>query len=274
MNDIKENLEIMQLDEVEFFEHTLEIVKRNWKNFLFSIIFLTVLNVIYFYRRELADKISSSRVGDTLYNFSKQFNFSSFFDDGNQEYMRLGLYLRMVEIIKMLISFLEGVLISGLIISVSYYIDKNKKENSFIRILKSFFRIIVPLFLAGLLGIVSGFIYLLPINEKILDLILIIGMLYIFLKGRYFPIEFLYKKNNVFKSLENSFSYSKNSNMTWFFSCLILFFMKIGIIYLLQLAGKYEIFITIIKMLFDVAVAIIITLSYFNEKYLRERIRE
>ena len=182
MNDIKENLEIMQLDEVEFFEHTLEIVKRNWKNFLFSIIFLTVLNVIYFYRRELADKISSSRVGDTLYNFSKQFNFSSFFDDGNQEYMRLGLYLRMVEIIKMLISFLEGVLISGLIISVSYYIDKNKKENSFIRILKSFFRIIVPLFLAGLLGIVSGFIYLLPINEKILDLILIIGMLYIFLK--------------------------------------------------------------------------------------------
>ncbi len=274
MNDIKENLEIMQLDEVEFFEHTLEIVKRNWKNFLFSIIFLTVLNVIYFYRRELADKISSSRVGDTLYNFSKQFNFSSFFDDGNQEYMRLGLYLRMVEIIKMLISFLEGVLISGLIISVSYYIDKNKKENSFIRILKSFFRIIVPLFLAGLLGIVSGFIYLLPINEKILDLILIIGMLYIFLKGRYFPIEFLYKKNNVFKSLENSFSYSKNSNMTWFFSCLILFFMKIGIIYLLQLAGKYEIFITIIKMLFDVAVAIIITLSYFNEKYLRESVGE
>ena len=272
MNDIREDLKIVQLDKKEFFEHTLEIIKRNWKNFLFSMILLTILNVFYFYRKDLAYKIAFSAKGERVYDLFKRFNFSRFIDDGYQEFAKLGLYFRIVEFIEMIISSFKELFISGLIISISYYIDKNKKENSFIRTLRSFFRIIAFLFLMGVIGILFGVIYLLPINEKILGLIKIIIILYFFIRGRYIPIEFLYKKNNIFVSFRNSFFYCKNADLEWFFACLILFFVKIVITYLLLLIGRFEILVTILRMICDVAFISIITLSYFNEKYLRESV--
>ena len=185
MNDIREDLEIVQLDKKEFLEHTLDILKRNWKNFLFSMIFLTVLNIFYFYKVDLADKIANSKAGEMLYNLSKKFNFSDFFDDGYQEFAKFGLYLRILKFIEMIISFFKEVLLSGLIISISYYIDKNKKENSFLRTLRSFFRIIAFLFLMGVFGIILGIIYygityLLPINK------IILGIIYNRCKNKYY----------------------------------------------------------------------------------------
>lgn len=275
MNDIREDLEIVQLDKKEFLEHTLDILKRNWKNFLFSMIFLTVLNIFYFYKVDLADKIANSKAGEMLYNLSKKFNFSDFFDDGYQEFAKFGLYLRILKFIEMIISFFKEVLLSGLIISISYYIDKNKKENSFLRTLRSFFRIIAFLFLMGVFGIILGIIYfgityLLPINKIILGIISIFMILYFFIKGRYIPIEFLYKKNNIFLSFKNSFFYSKNVDIEWLFACLILFFIKVVIIYLFILVGRFEILVTILRMICDIAFISIITLSYFNERYLKE----
>ena len=272
MNDIREDLEIVQLDKKEFFEHTLEILKRNWKNFLFSMIFLTIFNVFYFYRKDLAYKIAFSKEGEILYNLSKKFNFSDFFDDGYHEHMKFGLYLRIGEFIEMIVSFFKELFISGLIISISYYIDKNKKENSFLRTFRSFFRIIYFSFLMGVIGILFGTTYLLPINEKILGVIKIIVIVCLLIRGRYIPIEFLYKKNNIFVSIKNSFFYSKDGDIGWLFACLILFFTKVVIIYLLLLIGRFEILVTILRMICDIAFVSIITLSYFNEKYLREEV--
>lgn len=141
MNDIKEDLALMELERLEYFNYFILILKNNIFNFLFVIVIMILLNTLIFYERDLAFYFSESFFGEHIYKKLNNFG-KSLIDDGlGIVVMKLGLYYRGKEFIEGFASYIKWLCYIGITISTCKYIESNLKTNPVFEIIKSFFRI-------------------------------------------------------------------------------------------------------------------------------------
>ena len=93
MSDIKEDLNIMELEGLEFLGYSFKIIKRNFLNFLPVIIIMILLNLCNTYNFEAAYKFSDSSYGMKIYRFFTDLKIGWLIDEGRgEEWASLGLF--------------------------------------------------------------------------------------------------------------------------------------------------------------------------------------
>ena len=268
MNEIKEDLNIMELEGLEFLGYSFKIIKRNFLNFLPVIIIMILLNIYNVYSLETAIKFSESSYGMKIYRFFTDLKIEWLIDEGlGEEAVVLGLYLRFQNLNQFIYLFVNSILCSGIVISICKYIDQGIKTNPLSEIRKSAFKIfkflIVEFSAAGILKILSE-------KNKFSYVIVYIFLLFILIRCIFFFQEYFYQKNSMIKAVKNSFGYSIPALG---FAGLFLAYFSYQ---LLEMLRYYPDGIRVLmSVFFQLMIIILITLNYFNVKYLNDsRIQE
>ena len=271
MNEIKEDLSLVELEITEYFGHFITILKKNFLNFLPVIIMLLGLNTVSQYKETLAEFFSYSSVGEKIYVVFKNFGMEKYIDGGATEIygdyaVVYGLRVwtwRFIEIFY--ISFFV-ILCIGITLSVCRYIEYDMKTNPIMKITKSFFRVVKFMLVFFLIMLIfSKAVNFIPEN-RFLCFIILLPFVVLLYRSIFTIQEYFYQKNSLLVSVKNSFSYTK-SDMNIFGTGLLLFF--IGKLAFLTFPDVVIILsVTLLQILF----VILITLSYFNVKYVEDKI--
>ena len=267
MNEIKKDLNIMELDRTEFLSYSFEIIKRNFLNFLplITVMILLKICIMYMYKIDVSYKISKSRYGMKIYEFFTDMKIEWFLDRGRgKEWFVLGLDHRLQDLADLIYLLFNSILFLGVVISVCKYIDKGIKTNPLREIkgvILRFLKVITAGFLAGLvIGRMFG-------ENEIINISIYIFLVFLAVKCLFFYQEYFYQRNSMIKSIKNSFNYV-TIKLRYFglFLILYLFLWIAGILGLhIYLPEMITVFLTIFFQLF---IVVLITLNYFKAKYL------
>ena len=264
MNEIKEDLNILELEGFEFLNYTLKILKRNFLNFLPVIILLILLNFYNVYSIEIADKFSESSYGMKIYRFFTDLKIGWFIDEGRgEEWAELILFNRFKNLSDFIYLFFNSIFCFGIVISVCKYVDQGTKTNPLSEIKSSAFKIFKFL-LAEFL--VIGIIVKITLNKNIF----ISAAIYVFLifavtKGIFFFQEYFYLGNSMRKAIKNSSDYSTPGIGFAGILLAYLSYQMIGIT-----AYFPEKISVLLSVFLQLSIIILITLNYFNIKYLND----
>ena len=266
MNEIKEDLDIMELEGLEFLDYSLKIMKRNFLNFLPFIIILILLNLYGVYKGEMAYKISTGSYGLKIYSFFADLKMGWFIDEGfGAEWASLGLYHRLRNLEEFVYLLLNSILYPGIIISVCKYIDQNIKTNPLLEIKKSFFKIlkfitVEFLAIATVKSALKG--------NKFIIAIACFFLIFLIVKCIFFFQEYFYQRNSMIKSIKNSYGYS--SLMFGFPGVFIAWsaYQLIEILMYYPLVTRVT--LVPVNVFLQLLIVNLITLSYFNAKYLND----
>ena len=263
MNEIKEDLNILELEGFEFLNYTLKILKRNFLNFLPVIILLILLNFYNVYSIEIADKFSESSYGMKIYRFFTDLKIGWLIDEGlGEEWVKLGLFHRFQNLTEFIYLFFYSILCSGIVISICKYIDQGIKTNPLSEIKNSAFKILKFLIIEFL---AIGILKTLTEKNKFIQIIVYIFLIFIIIKCIFFFQEYFYQKNSMIKAVKNSSVYSIPA----------LGLAGLSLAYFsYQLLGMMEYYSSGISVpmsvFFQLMAIILITLNYFNIKYLND----
>lgn len=266
MNDIKEDLALMELERLEYFNYFILILKNNILNFLFMIVIMILLNTLLFYKTELSYYFSGSLLGEYIYIKLNNLGFGKLIDEGlGTKVMQLGLYYRSKEFIEGFASYIKWLCYIGMTISTSKYIESNLKTNPVFEIIKSFFRIGKLTFLILISGIFVSEIKQIIFRNKFTSFLLLIFIFIFIYKCIFIIQEYFYYKNSFLSSLKHSFTYID-------FKTNII---GLGLLIVpLNLIVDYtfpSIAAILLNTFLEILIIIFITLSYFNIKYLKDK---
>ena len=266
MNEIKEDLDIMELEGLEFLDYSLKIMKRNFLNFLPLIIILVLLNLYGLYKVEIAWKISESSYGLKIYRLFSDLKIERFIDEGlGEEWAVLGLYHRFRNLEEVIYLLFNIILYPGIMISVCKYIDQNIKTNPLLEIKNSFFKIF-KFIVAEILIIVA--LREVSRGNKFIAGIVCFLMVFLIVKCIFFFQEYFYQRNSMIKSIKNSYDYS---DITFSFPGL---FIAWSTFQLIEILTYYPLIIKVmlipVNIFLQLLIVNLITLSYFNAKYLND----
>lgn len=261
MNEIKEDLNIVELEGLEFIKYSFIILKKNFLNFLPLIIGMIFLNIFGKYRGDAAYFFSKSNYGMKVYKIFASLKIGWLIDKGNGElWVKLGLFRGFYSFAEFIYLFMNSILYFGIIISICKYIDQNIKTNPLLEIRKSVSRI--------LKFIVLEFLAVLAIKEVLGKNIFINMIIYVFLaviimKSIFFAQEYFYQKNSIIVSIKNSFYYF---SLKLELAGIMLACLSFGMIEIT--VNLPEMMSVLLSIFFILMTAVLTTLSYFNTKYL------
>ena len=263
MNDIKEDLNIMELEGLEFLGYSFQIIKRNFLNFLPVIIIMILFNLCNTYSFKAAYKFSDSSYGMKIYRFFADLKIGWFIDEGRgEEWASLGLFNHFLYLSEFIYLFFFSILCSGIVISICKYIDQGIKTNPLSEIKNSAFKILKFLIVEFL---AIGIIKTLPEKNKFIQIIVSIFLIFVIIKCIFFFQEYFYQKNSMIKAIKNSSAYSIPAMELAGLSLAYFSY---------QLLGMMEYYSDVIgipmSVFFQLMAIILITLNYFNIKYLND----
>ena len=269
MNEIKEDLNILELEGFEFLNYSLKIIKRNFLNFMPVIIILILLNFYNAYSIEIAGKFSESSHGMKIYRFFTNLKIEWLIDEGlGEEWAELILFNRFGNLSDFIYLFFSSIIYFGIVISVCKYIDQGIKTNPLSEIRNSAFRIFKFLLVEFL---VIGIIVKIILNKNVfVSAVIYVFLIFVVIKGVFFFQEYFYQGNSMRKAIKNSSDYSR---LGMGFAGIFLAYLSYQLI---DIVVYYPEEISVLLSVFlQLLTIILITMNYFNVKYLSDsRIQE